>query len=184
MRYKLKDADGNEKEVLPLTEDPGKWNQITIAMDSGPVGRGGAAFAKNKLGLFVFVVYDIIHRLVRDIKLGMDAVPVVHKAVLFYTFIMSLNYKPFNNWGLVRGKKAMLQSLLDTLLDKHRRRFFRKWATKWARDMKAPCSTDADFAALWDQPNELPTFSVKGSNPKAMRWFSLNECCESNFEEF
>ena len=65
-------------------------------MDSGPVGRGGAAFAKNKLGLFVFVVYDIIHRLIRDIKLAMEEVSGVHRAVLFYTFIMSLNYKPFN----------------------------------------------------------------------------------------
>ena len=41
MKYVLKHTDGSEKEVLPWIEDPGKWNQLTIGIDSGAVGRGG-----------------------------------------------------------------------------------------------------------------------------------------------
>ena len=32
--------------------------------------------------------------------------------------------------------------------------------------------------------HELPTFSAKTNNPKAMRSLSVNSCCEDNFEEF
>ena len=186
VRYRLKDADGSEKEVLPWTEDPGKWNQLTIGMDPGSVGRGGAGFARNKLVIFVYVVYDIIHKLIRDLKLAMETCPDVHKAVLCYTFIMSLNYRPFNSGVWFDEKKATLQHLLETLPNKHRNQSFRKWATKWARDMKpcGPCSTDEDFEALWDKMPELETFCAKTENPKAMRWFSVNSCCEDNFEEF
>ena len=154
---------------MPWIEDPGKWNQLTIGMDSGAVGRGGSGYAKNKLGLFVFVVYDVIHLLIRDLKLAMEGCPNVHKAILCYSFIMSLNYKPFNSGVWHEEKKAMLQHLLQTLPNTHRSPFFRKWATKWARDIKAPCSTDEDFEALWESIVDLETFSAKSENPKAMR---------------
>jgi hypothetical protein len=64
----LRNDDGTEVEVLPPSEDPGKWNQLTIALDSGSTGRAGAAFAKHKLQLFIYGMYDIIHRMIRDTK--------------------------------------------------------------------------------------------------------------------
>lgn len=35
---------------MPIDEDPGDWPQLSIALDSGAVGRAAASFAKNKLG--------------------------------------------------------------------------------------------------------------------------------------
>ena len=102
----LKDVDGYyEKEVLPPSESPGKWSQLTIGLDSGSVGRAAASYSKHKLELFVFMVYDIIHRMIRDTKLAMEANPAVERAVLHYTFVTSLNFRPFNSGVWYEDKK-------------------------------------------------------------------------------
>ena len=59
---------------MPMSENPSDWKQLTACMDSGAVGRSAASFAKHHLGLFIFVVFDIIHRMVRDLKLAMEKV--------------------------------------------------------------------------------------------------------------
>ena len=50
----LKDDVGTEREILPVTESPGEWAQLTIGLDSGSVGRAAASYSKHKLGLFIF----------------------------------------------------------------------------------------------------------------------------------
>ena len=105
-RYFLRDDAGNEREVLPASEDPGAWAQLTIGLGSGSVGRVAAAFSKNKLFINMFIIYDIIHRMVRDTKLAMEACPGVHRAVLHYSFVMSLNYRPFNSGVWHEEKKG------------------------------------------------------------------------------
>jgi hypothetical protein len=72
--YVLRGDDGVETIVLPMSENPSDWKQLTACMDSGVVGRSAASFAKHHLGLFIFVVFDIIHRMVRDLKLAMEKV--------------------------------------------------------------------------------------------------------------
>ena len=93
----LMSVDGGEKEVLPIGETPGKWPQLTVSLDSGSTGRAGAGFAKHKLRLFLYVVYDLLHRLIRDAKLALDHCSSVHRAVLHYTFVSSLNFRPFGS---------------------------------------------------------------------------------------
>ena len=72
--YVLRGDDGGETIVLPMSENPGDWKQLTACMDSGAVGRSAASFAKHHVGLFMFVVFDIIHRMIRDLKLAMEKV--------------------------------------------------------------------------------------------------------------
>ena len=105
----LRGDDGTEKEILPVAESPGEWAQLTIGLDSGSVGRAAASYSKHKLGLFIFVVFDIIHRMIRDTKLAVESCPAVHRAVLHYTFLTSLNYRPFNSGVWHEDKKMMLQ---------------------------------------------------------------------------
>lgn len=70
--YILDEATNVRRPVLPPTLDVRKLCQLTVAIDSGSVGRAAASFAKHKLRYNVFVVYDKIHRLVRDVKLAAE----------------------------------------------------------------------------------------------------------------
>ena len=124
--------------------------------------------------------------MIRDTKLSMEHCPAVHRAVLHYTFLGSLNHRPFGSGVWHLEKKAMLQYFKDTLPGASRNSFFRRMATKWARDMEPPqqAITDQDFMALWDAMDELESFRCKLGNPKAMRWFSVNETLETQLPEF
>ena len=55
--------------------------QLTLSLDSGSENRSGAAFAKNFMHAMVWVDWDCIHRLIRDIKLATG---------ITFSFIMSL----------------------------------------------------------------------------------------------
>ncbi len=63
---------GVRRAVVPDGVSIGNDLQLTVAMDSGAVGRAAANFAKNKLQHNIFVVYDKVHRLIRDIKLACE----------------------------------------------------------------------------------------------------------------
>ena len=180
----LRGDDGTEREILPVAESPGEWAQLTIGLDSGSVGRAAASYSKHKLGLFIFVVFDIIHRMIRDTKLAVESCPAVHRAVLHYTFLTSLNYRPFNSGVWHEDKKMMLQYFKDMLPGKSTNPYFRFYATLWARDIGESASTNEDFENLWGLLDELKSFTNKLGNPKAMRWFSLNDSCKDHFPEY
>ena len=185
-RFFLRGEDGVEKEVLPLIEDPGTWKQVTVSLDSGAVGRAGAAFVKHRLNLFIYVMYDLVHRLIRDTKLAMEGVKPIHRAVLFYTFIASLNCRPFGSGTWHEEKKAKLLNFKSTLPGQSRNAFFRKDAALWVGDLgpEVRADTDEDFASLWDMLDDLASFNIKLENPKAMRWFSINGAMSAQMSEF
>ena len=108
----------------------------------------------------------------------------VHRAVLHYTFVMSLNYRPFNSGVWAVDKKAMLSHFKAMLPGGHMHPYFRHYARLWAKDLKEPAASDHDFEELWDRLDELTSLCAKLENPKAMRWFSVNGCCKDNFEEY
>ena len=142
-RFVLRNEAGIELDILPLSEDPGQWNQLTVGLDSGSVGRAGAAFARHRLSMFIHVVYDIIHRIIRDTKPAMEQAKWVHRAVLRYTFLSSLNHRPFGSGAWHHDKKAMLDYFKQTLPHGSRNGYFRHWASLWAKDMRQP--TNACF---------------------------------------
>lgn len=57
---------------IPDDVDLSSLPQLTVILDSGSTGRAAASFAKHQLHLNVFVVWDKIHRLIRDIKLAAE----------------------------------------------------------------------------------------------------------------
>ena len=71
---KIRNTDAGETYiVLGADENPGSWNQLLLSMDQGGCGRAGGAFAKHFLNRFVWVSFDIVHRLIRDIKLSLGS---------------------------------------------------------------------------------------------------------------
>ncbi len=73
--------------------------QLTLALDSGSIGRAGANFAKQMMGCNVFATYDKFHRMVRDIKLASEhsCNSDLYRALLHLTFVWSLNQRPFGS---------------------------------------------------------------------------------------
>ena len=165
------------RRVLPDHQSPGAWPQLTICIDSGAVGRAGAAFAKNHLQLNVFVIYDYIHRLIRDVRLATEHSKGgdVQRALLHMSFVWSLHAKPFGSGVWFEVKKQMLKHFMDTHTPDSA--LFRLFAPQIARDLKPPhpppCA-DADFERIWNLMPEMPGFSGKLEPIKLMRWFSAN----------
>ena len=122
--------------------------------------------------------------MIRDLKLAMESCKAVHRAVLHYTFIVSLNYRPFNSGVWHEDKKMMLRFFKDTLPGKHENNYFRYYARLWAHATGQQASTNDDFEQLWDKLDELKSFMNKLANPKAMRWFSINDSCKDQLDEF
>lgn len=54
-------SDGTVRRTLPSDEDPGRWRQLTVQLDSGSIGRAGGGFATNGRNDFVHMVYDKVH---------------------------------------------------------------------------------------------------------------------------
>ena len=174
-------------ELLPDGVDPGSFRQLTIQLDSGSIGRAGACFVKNsgKLLLFLFVLYDKIHRLIRDIKLAADKAcgGDLYRALLHYSFLCSLNQRPFGSGSWFELKKELLAHFLQTCDSVSP--LFRKFAELIAEDAGMVLETEADYEVLWNRlPDLLRSFVEKGAVPKLMRWFSVNGLFEERKTEF
>ena len=162
--------------TLPDDQHPGSWNQLTICLDSGSIGRAGASFAKNELKLNIFPIWDVIHRLIRDIRLSSEkaAGGMVQKALLHSGFIWSIHSKPYGSGVWFFTKQEMLKHFMETHDSTHW--LFRRFAPLIARDVNPQMTlvTDDDFEALWQMLPELPGFTEKLEPIKLMRWFSAN----------
>jgi hypothetical protein len=167
-------ADGTTLEVISDEYDPGAWNQITLMMDSGGIGRAGVMYAKNELQLNVFAIWGKIHRAVRDVRLAADHSEngEIQRALLFMCHVWSLHSKPFGSGAWFEMLQACLEHFRAT--HTHRSTQFRYYGAKWAADLGfSPPTTDAEWENLWDLLAEL--LDVKIGPPKISRWFSANE---------
>ena len=182
-KYILRDDQGHVSEVLPQDSDPSNWAQLSLGLDSGSIGRAAAAFSKHKLCLNIWIYWDILHRLIRDIKLALERCSSVHRAVLHSTFTMSLNDKPFGSGAWFEEKKSMLLFFKSRLIGKSENPYFRHYARKWASDIGEPATTRQDFHNLWTLLDDLPSFQKKLDKPKSMRWFSVNQSMEASRTE-
>jgi hypothetical protein len=57
-------------QVLPAEVSPALLPQLTAGMDSGSKGRAGGFHSMFKLGLNLYVYFDKIHRIIRDMKVS------------------------------------------------------------------------------------------------------------------
>ena len=168
-------ARGSTDPVLPASVDLGCLPQLTVAMDSGSVGRAAANFAKNKMHANVFIVYDKIHRLIRDIKLAMEHTggKEIYKATLHANFVFSLNQKPFGSGEWFHKKVESLAHFMDTHTSESSD--FRAYAPLIAQDLGTVIRDETDYDSVFNCLPEMPSFSKKGIAPKSMRWFSINQ---------
>ena len=168
-------ARGSTDPVLPASVDLGCLPQLTVAMDSGSVGRAAANFAKNKMHANVFIVYDKIHRLIRDIKLAMEHTggKEIYKATLHANFVFSLNQKPFGSGEWFHKKVESLAHFMDTHTSESSD--FRAYAHLIAQDLGTVIRDENDYDGVFNCLPEMPSFSKKGIAPKSMRWFSINQ---------
>jgi hypothetical protein len=93
-------------------------------------------------GLNIFVVWDKIHRLIRDIKLASEhtAGSDLYRALLHTSFVFSLNQRPFGSGEWFEKKKEILAHFIDTHTPESD--FFRRFAPLIAGDMGIPCNED------------------------------------------
>lgn len=57
-------------QVLPAEVSPALLPQLVAGMDSGSKGRAGGFHSMFKLGLNLFMYWDKIHRIIRDMKVS------------------------------------------------------------------------------------------------------------------
>jgi hypothetical protein len=176
-------ARGSTDPVLPASVDLGCLPQLTVAMDSGAVGRAAANFAKNKMHANVFIVYDKIHRLIRDIKLAMEHTggKEIYKATLHANFVFSLNQKPFGSGEWFHKKVESLAHFMDTHTSESSD--FRAYAHLIAQDLGTVIRDENDYDGVFNCLPEMPSFSKKGIAPKSMRWFSINQVWHEHKQE-
>lgn len=172
------------RDVVPPGIDVGDGLQVTAGMDSGSIGRAAANFAVNKVNLNLFVIYDKIHRLIRDIKLSSEKTSSkeLYKATLHTSFVFSLNQRPFGTGEWYEKKIEMLAHFMDCTTSDCPA--FRRFAPLIARDLGVDLRCEADFANVYAMLPELPSFNNKGVCPKMMRWFSVNQSWHDQACEF
>jgi len=181
----LDEAAREAKNAVPRGILLGDLAQLTACLDSGSVGRAGMSFAKNKLGLNVFVKWDKFHRLVRDLKLASEKAcgGQMYRALLHMTFVMSLNSRPFGSGEWYFKKQEILAHYIDT--HNSESESFVAFAHLIAVDHDMAYHGDGqDHERIFETLAELPSFKNKGATPKMMRWFSVNEMWDDRRREF
>ena len=157
---------------------------LVVGLDQGSVGSAGMSYAMHASPHLVYVSYDKIHRMVRDIRLSLQhcARGSFLKCQLFSAYIYGLNYKPFNS-GAFSEQKARLLNVFRCTEHDGAPNCLKYWE-RIAGDLGLRAEVTADKSAVWDAVAELPTFCAKGSLPKMGRWFSWNQVAHEQMPEF
>ena len=172
-------SNGSARRVLPagLETIP----LLVAGLDQGSIGSAGMAYAINELQCCMHTKFDKFHRIVRDIKLSIShsCSGVFQKAMLYSSYLWSLNYKPFGSGGFSSLKNRLLTTFLAT--ESCESPIFQKYSSLIAQDFQMPAS---DLQVLWEEVAAMPSFHLKKSLPKQGRWFSWNQAAEEQLREF
>ena len=104
---------GDKVRVLPpLLEDV---KLLLLQYDQGSIGGAAAACLEFRQGRMVTVKFDKIHRIIRDMKLAGQAVPIFVKSKLWSAYIFSLNKRPFGSGAHGTAKERMLDVFCETV---------------------------------------------------------------------
>ena len=172
-------SNGSVRQVLPagLKTIP----LLVTGLDQGSIGSAGMAYAINELQCCMHAKFDKFHRIIRDIKLSIShcCSGVFQKAMLYSSYLWSLNYKPFGSGGFSSLKNRLLATFLAT--ETCESQIFQKYTSLIAEDFEM--SSD-DLQMLWQEVAAMPSFHRKQSLPKQGRWFSWNQAAEEQLKEF
>ena len=165
---------------LPIDQHPGLWPQLVVMLDSGAIGKAGASFARNHLNLNIHLVLDVIHRLVRDVRLATEHACSgdIHRALLHMCYVWSLTNKPFNSGAWFHEIQEMLSHYMRTHTS--RSKDFRVIATLFLADLQRDpaykeswrsfrLDSDEDFETLFLFMVDLPGFTTKLEPTMIMR---------------
>ena len=111
----LVDTRTNERlQVLPL--ELVRVRLLLLMLDQGGIGAAGVAFAAFKLRKLIWAKFDLIHRLVRDMKLAETHCmnQIFTKAKLWSAYLMSFNNRPFGSGANFPLKQRLLDLIRVT----------------------------------------------------------------------
>jgi hypothetical protein len=172
-------SNGTVRQVLPAGLETVPL--LVTGLDQGSVGSAGMAYAINELGCCMHAKFDKFHRIIRDIKLSIShcCSGVFQKAMLYSSYLWSLNYKPFGSGGFSSLKNRLLSTFLAS--QSCEMPLFHKYCCLIAEDFGM--SSD-DLQILWEEVAAMTSFHQKQSLPKQGRWFSWNQAAEEQLREF
>ena len=157
---------------------------LTLVMDQGSIGCAGNGFTKY-LGKMIFMKWDELHRLIRDIKLAFQHCcgGVFLKAQVFSSYIWGIHSRPFGSGAFHTILQRGLNVFLHNTPDRHSPRF-QKYVHRIGAELGLPFSTEAEQDIIHGRLAELETFQTRPENSKLGRWFSWNGSAKQNLREF
>ena len=181
---------GESCRVIPLECPPDdRWPCLSEGLDQGSKGIAYASFLEGLEGewqMLYHAVYDLIHRLVRDLKgaLKSAAGGKALGAQLQSAFLYSLNAGPFQMGTRLGDKVDLLERFIaNNDWDSY---YFVKYGAKWAADMTPPMpfGSEDERQAAWAQLPLLYSFLGAGGPCKLARWLDWNDKTNKHLPEF
>ena len=149
-------SNGLARRVLPAGLETVPL--LVTGLDQGSIGSAGMAYAINELQCCTHAKFDKFHRIIRDIKLSIShcCSGVFQKAMLYSSYLWSLNYKPFGSGGFSSLKNRLLTTFLAT--ETCESLIFQKYSSLIAQDSQM---SSGDLQALWEEVAAMPSFHQK-----------------------
>ena len=180
--YIVDKETGVRTPILPAV--PITLPLLTLGLDQGSIGCGGAAFLMFWLSYMVHVIFDKIHRLIRDIKGAENGCcrKIFTKAKLWSAYLYSLNKRPFGSGANATLKQRWME-VFELQCDISSPSFL-KHLPKIARQWRMPYGTASEKQAIFDRVLEMESFRKHLSHPKVANWFAWNKSASEQIPEF
>jgi len=179
--YIVDTETGVRTQILP--SGPIRVPLLTIGLDQGSIGSSGGAFMMFYLQLMVFIMFDKIHRLIRDIKKAENSCNKIWlKAKLWSAYVLSINKRPFGSGANATLKERYLD-VFCVQCDISSPQFL-KYLPKIAKQWNMPYGTSEEKQAIFDRCKELKSFRAHLSHPKVANWFAWNSAVHEQWDEF
>ena len=170
---------------------------LVLGLDEGPQGTAFAGFAWGH-SLMILFKWDIIHRLIRDVKLSLKhaAGSCFLKAQVFSAHVWGLNMKPYGT----KTVRVLKRQILNVFLSQEsvKTPVFQKYGNRIADQLGLPYVTCEDQQVVFDnlvdmchcnEVEDVPigsgwSFAHAGDFPKLASWFSWNTSAHSQMKEY
>ena len=145
--------------------------------DLGPIGFVGASALIHGLGLRATISWDLLHRRVCDLDLGLD-VAGLRGVQLEMRTIMRLRQGPFNLGGGYHAALRLSAQDMFEVLGLNDNIMFEMLEHDIGRDMgmaRHDIATEYGRMNIYTSTQEFLVKDTKGDDTKASRWFKFNE---------
>lgn len=173
------------KETLTVLPDNKNWfvncPTLVFQLDQGSPGTSGFAFAVDSMGRLIHSRWDLFHRCVNDVKLGLkSAGPLYVSCQMHSTYLWALQFRPFSSGAFSYDLKRLHEHFFATE-DMSYHPFQLQWRL-FRTDLSLPDT--AGPLEVWEAIANLEGFQRKGTLPKLSRWFSWNAAYSERAPEF